>query len=110
MTTHSVWRWPLILALLTAAILLHSGLGPSIGGWLGLLLLAALAIGALARRREALALALLSWPLGIGLGVAPGRFIVLGDAWPMAATLSVLVGFADIALGALLTRGSITRA
>ena len=109
MTTHSVWRWPLILALLSAAILLHSGLGPGFGGSLGLWLLAALALGTLARRWEALALARLPWPLGIGLGLATGRFIFLGDAWPMAAALSALVGFAGIALGMRLTRGSLTR-
>jgi hypothetical protein len=106
MTARSLWRWPLGVALLFAAVLLHSGLGPGFGASLGLWFLAALAIGVLAPRWEALALAVLPWPLGIGLGLATERFIFLSAAWQAAATLSALVGFAGIALGVALARRS----
>lgn len=105
MAMRDLWCWPPILLLLVAAILLHSGLGPGLMASLGLWFLAALAIGALARRWETLALALLPWPLGIGLGLATGRFLFLGDAWQVTAALSACAGLAGIALGVALARG-----
>lgn len=106
MATREAWRWLVALLLIGGAVALHAGIG--VRFWAGLLLWGALALalGAVMQRWTALPLAALPWPLGIGLGLATGRYAFLGDGWQLPALLSLIVGLGGIALGVVVMRTS----
>ncbi len=97
-------RWLFALALLAGAVGLHAGMGPSYVTALSIWFFAALGIGLALRRRWALPLAALPWPLGIGLDLATERHASLGEAWQVAALTSLLIGLGGVALGVAAVR------
>ena len=64
----------------------------------------AFAIGLVLARWWALLLAAVPWPVGVGLGLATGRILFLGESWQFAALISVEVGLIGIALGIVVRR------
>ena len=68
--------------------------------WFGI----AVAIGLVFARWRALILAVIPWPLGIGIGLAAGRYAFLGEFWQIPAAFSVAAGLAGIAAGVLARR------
>ncbi len=99
----SALRLAIALVLLLGAAAAHY-----IGGsfWVGVALWfeLAFAIGLVLARRWALLLAAVPWPVGVGLGLATGRYLFLGEAWQFAALISVGVGLIGIALGIVVRR------
>ena len=94
-------RWLIGGGLVFAAVLLHL-VGKPFGLTLALWFALALAIGYVSGRWWAVLAAALPWPLGVGIGLAVGRYRYLGDGWQFALLLSVAVGAVGVILGWLM--------
>ena len=82
---------------LVAAYEVYSGIPVRWG--LGVWFLLALGIGLLLARWQALLLAAIPWPLGIGVGLITGRYAFLGEGWQLPAFISLATGLLGIAAG-----------
>lgn len=98
-------RVVIALGLVSGATALHYIGGRVFGMALAVWLVCAVGIGFVLRRWWALALAAIPWPVGVGVGLATGRYAFLGEFWQLAALISMLVGLGGIGLGLLLYRG-----
>ena len=99
----SALRLTTALVLLLGAVTAHYTGGSF---WVGVVLWFALAsaIGLVLGRWWALLLAAVPWPVGVGLGLATGRYLFLGEAWQFTALISVEAGLIGIALGVVVRR------
>ncbi len=91
------------VVLVLVATALHAIAPPFFIGiaiWFGI----AVAIGLVLARWWAVILAAIPWPLGIGIGLAAGRYTFLGEFWQIPAALSVAVGLTGIAAGVFTRR------
>lgn len=71
---------------------------------LTLYFLLAITLGFLTARPWALPLALLPWPLGMGAGLATGRYADLAEAWQWPLLTNALLGACGIAFGLTVRR------
>lgn len=99
MVVSGAWRWPVVSALLLGDVALHAGVVRGFGTGIALWFFVAVGLGFVVGRWWSLILAALPWPLGIGVGLASGRYVFLGDAWQVVALLSLLVGLGGTTLG-----------
>ncbi len=99
MARSGAWRWPAVPVLLLGGVALHAWVVRGFGSGIALWFLVAVGLGFVVGRWWALILAAFPWPLGIGVGLASGRYAFLGDAWQVAALLSLLVGLGGTTLG-----------
>lgn len=86
------------IGLVGAAVILHYGwepFWPAMVLWFGF----ALVIGLLLGRWWAILLAAVPWPVGVGIGLATGRYLYLAEAWWAVMLLSMAIGAVGIALG-----------
>ena len=95
-TQRSVIVALILTVLATAAVF---GITDPWGLGLGALFLLSVGIGLVLPRAWALALAIIPWPVAIGLRLLTGLTAFLGDAWWLAWILTAAVGMIGIALG-----------
>lgn len=91
--------------LLCGAAALHYAGRPSLERILLLWFLLAIGVGLLLPYQWTFQLAVLPWPAGVGLGLATGRYALLGGAWPLVWLASALAGALGITLGVIVWHG-----
>lgn len=100
------WLVAAVLALLGALVVSEgASLWPELVLSFGL----AVAIGVVLRTWWAMVFAAIPWPLGLGIGLATGRILFLGEAWQSAAITVSGVGALGVASGVIFARSMATK-
>lgn len=97
MSSRRLWLVGLLVLLAAGAHYVGDPYGLSLALWFVL----AVAIGVILPRWWILGLAVIPWLLGVGVGLATGRYLYLGDGWQAAAIISVVVGMAGMGVGVM---------